>query len=642
MPKALREVKSREDQEEAEPLAEDLEKELQRYEKRDFSSLISQVETEFQMGYWFMRPKLDEWALRLKLYNNQRRDKTAVGDPLMFTIHQTVLASLYSDRLNAEFTARKRADEHKEENWNAMARFDEDQMGKDIFDYEFDWDASWFGRGIAMFMDFDRDTLTPIPEVWDPMTFLRDPRATSVAGDRRGRGRLRFGGREIRLSQNDIKSAGVYFNTKGLKSDGNDISSLFDRNAQLRADAQGLGDVTKYNVKGENADFRALEWLTTWKGKPVLVTLANNRTKIIRYQVVEPGFNLIDRAIYPMAHDWDGVSIPDLTEDKQRARSIVQNGALRAIKAQQEPMYLFDTNKIKNKADLNFGFNKHIGIDGNPNNAVIVAPKDQVRQEVNWILDVLDGGAQRATATPDIQQGANSDQRRTATEQNLVAAKVDTRYSLSAKIFGWSEKRFWLQYIKLYKKHFTSKIDEKQIRTRGAMGSHWTSIKREDIVGEADFDVDIESKAVSDAKRLEKLQMFRAWFKDVYASMPQDVNLRYALRYEGKLSGFDSEIIDGVMAPNADELLAEQENITLSKGDKVDVNPTDDDIIHMEIHNKADDTPEKLAHMAAHKKAMALKKARPDLFPPKQAGQMAMPGAGDMEVARRSMSARPA
>jgi len=42
--------------------------------------------------------------------------------------------------------------------------------------------------------------------------------------------------------------------------------------------------------------------------------------------------------------------------------------------------------------------------------------------------------SQKATATPDIQQGANSEEKRTATELNLQSAKVDTRYSLSAKI----------------------------------------------------------------------------------------------------------------------------------------------------------------------------------------------------------------
>jgi len=74
---------------------------------RNFKELIDQINSEFNISYWFMKPKWEEWALRLKLYNNQKRDKSAVGDPLMFTIHQTVLASLYDDTLSVHLTLEK-------------------------------------------------------------------------------------------------------------------------------------------------------------------------------------------------------------------------------------------------------------------------------------------------------------------------------------------------------------------------------------------------------------------------------------------------------------------------------------------------------------------------------------------------------
>ena len=63
-----------------------------------------------------MKPKWDEWALRLKLNNNQKRDKSAVGDPLLFTIHQTVLASLYDDKLMVSHEGREAGDDEIAEN----------------------------------------------------------------------------------------------------------------------------------------------------------------------------------------------------------------------------------------------------------------------------------------------------------------------------------------------------------------------------------------------------------------------------------------------------------------------------------------------------------------------------------------------
>ena len=55
------------------------------YSNHDFTNLIEQVQSEYQQAWWFIKPKWDEWALRIKLYNNQKRDKDAVGDNTLFT-----------------------------------------------------------------------------------------------------------------------------------------------------------------------------------------------------------------------------------------------------------------------------------------------------------------------------------------------------------------------------------------------------------------------------------------------------------------------------------------------------------------------------------------------------------------------------
>jgi hypothetical protein len=584
-------------------------------ENKDFASLIAQVEAEYQLAWYFMKPKLDEWAVRLKLYNNQKRDKETIGDPLLFTIHQTVLASLYSDRLGVDFLGRESGDEETAENLNALANFDYDEMEKDEIDYEWDWDASFFGRGLLLNLEFDRDLKCPTPEVMDPMTWLRDPRAKSVNGDRKGRGAMKFGGREIRLSKTDMDNAGIYFNYKNLRPDTGDIRSLIDANVQARREAQGLGEVQKFEgLTGDNADYRALEWFTHWKGKKVLVTLANGRKQVIRYTELSTKiWPIVDRVIYPISHDWDGVSIPDLVEDKQRARSIVQNLGLTGIKLGLHPTYLYNTNLVKNRSHFNVEYNKHIGVDGNPAGAVVPLERQAVKQEVNWILEILDTAAQRATATPDIQQGATTEEKRTATELNLVSAKVDTRYSLSAKIFGWSEKRFWKQWYGLYKNHFEKDIDEKVVRIVGAMGAQWRTLTRENIVAHTDPDIKIESKIISDAIKFNELQKYRLFVKDIVAIDPQSSNVRFALRKIGRLSGFTKDEVEQVLPPSVDEMNADTENKKLDNNKLVDVQVYDDDFVHIEVHNKAADTPAKYAHIEAHKRAMMLKRVNPML-----------------------------
>ena len=594
-------------------LDQELEGELKKHDKKDYKGLIDQIEAEYQLAWWYMKPKLDEWALRLKFYNNQKKNKEDVGDPLLFTIHQTVLASLYSDRLGVDFLGREEGDEDTAENLNSLAEFDYDEMEKDIVDYEWDWDASFFGRGLLLTMEFDRKLKCPTPEVIDPMTWLRDPRATSVNGDRKGRGSMKFGGREIRLSKDDMDKAGIYINYDGLKADTSDIRSVVDANVQARADAQGFNDMSKFaKLIGGNADYRLLEWFTYWKGKRILVTLADNRTKVVRYTEIKGDiYPIVDRVFYPISHDWDGVSIPDIVEDKQRARSVLQNLGLAGVKLGLYPRYLYDTNKIKNRKHLDIEFNKHIPVDGNPQNSVITVDTQAVKQEVQWIMELLDTAAQRATATPDIQQGIQSDEKRTATETNLISAKVDTRYSLSAKIFGWSEKRFWKQWYSLYKQNFHEDIDEKVIRIVGAMGAQWRKLTRENIIAHTDPDVKIESRIISDAKKFNELQKYRLFLKDILTTDPQNSNVRFALRKIGRLSGFTKEEVEQVLPPNVDELNAETENDKLNEGNLVDVQIYDDDFIHMEIHNKAADNPQKYAHIEAHKKAMMLKRVNP-------------------------------
>lgn len=586
-------------------------------EKRGFEGLIKQIEKEYEIAWRYMKPKFDEWTLRLKVYNNQKRDKESVGDPLLFTVFQTVLASLYEDRLGVEFLGREAGDEDVGENLNQLAKFDYDEMEKDQLDYEWDWDACFFGRGLMLNMEFDKELQCPTPEVIDPMTFLRDPSAKSVSGDVKGRGAMQYGGYEFRMTKREMEDAGVFFNLKGLRaSKASDIHSNLDRSTELRAEAQGLQAMThtKGTLDGDNKEYKLLNWFTYHNGKPVLVTLADDKKRVVRYRELQgKGFPINDRVLFPMAHDWDGVSIPDIVEDKQRARAVLLNLGLKTAKLGVQPRFLYDTNKITNKNDLNTEFNKHIGVNGQIAGAIQEVQVSGVKQEVQFIMDILSAGAERAMATPDQQVGIPSEDKRTATEIQEVSSNIDRRFSLSARIFGWSEKRFWRQWYNLYKLHFEEDIDEKVIRIRGAMGAQWRGIQRQDIIGSIDPDIVVESRTLSEARRMSDLQSFRAYLADL-AGDP-NANIRYARKKLGKLHGLRKDEIDRLLPPTIDEMVAEEENETLNANKVVNVDATDDHVAHIDIHNKAEDTPAKFAHMNAHKKALMLKKQRPELFP---------------------------
>jgi len=609
-------------------------------ETEDYTSLSRQCQAEYTLGWKHQKPKKDEWEVRLKLYNNQKRDPTAVGDTTLFTIMQTVLASLYADKLEVTFEGREDGDQETAENLTEMAEFDYDEMLKARIDYDWDFDTLFFGHGLVAMEEYERDpennVFVPMPYVIDPMLWIRDPDAVTINGDRSGKGAMRFGGYEVKMTKQDMLDHPHFFKDKlefeeinfegGKESIISSVSSARDLAQGRQSKLKGDGEKS---LK-DNAYYTVTVWYTHWKSsedsKPekYKVWLVNDRDSVIGIQKIDRKrgkrivFPIIDRFLYPTSHDWDGTSVPDLIEDKQRARSVAQNLGLKMMKADMYPMYVYDSNRIKNRNDLNFDFNKFIPADipegGNVSGAIQPIMKSPTNLALlDFIYTSIDASAQKSTATPELQQGAMSESERTLGELNLIASKVDTRYSLSAKVFGWSEADFWYHWYALYDENFAENIDEKILRVVGAFGSRWRPLKRGDIVAHLSPDIMIESVALSRAKNMEDRASFIEYLSLAFSD--PSTNRRYGLKQLGRMSGMTKDQIDRLLPPTIDERIAEDQNELLNENEIVPVLPEDDHNVHLEMHMKAKDTTATLVHIETHKKALSIKKTRPDLFP---------------------------
>ncbi len=578
--------------------------------------VLRQVEEEYQLCWPHTQAKRIESLRRLKLYNNQKRDKDKVGDPLLFSVFNVVLAALYEDRLSVRFEGREEGDDETAENLTATAEFDHGRMEKDEADYEWDWDTGFFGRGLLLLNEFDRspEMMCPVVEVIDPMLFIRDPRATSVNGNQKGYGAARFYGREVGLSKSEMEEHGSYFNLAYLKKD-KDTKNLTNEARQARREAQGLEQSDlKEEALGENYEYSLLEWSTHIGGKKYLVTTANNRKLLVRYQELKgKKWPIIDRVLFPMSHDWDGVSIPDLIEDKQRARSVMINLGMDSAIADLYPMYLFDKNKLKNPNDLDFEFNKWIPVKGDPTKAAYPLQKSLFHNQVNLILNILNTAAEKAVAAPEISQGVQPRQARTLGESELIMAGKGERHSLGARIFGWSDKRFWRQWYWLYKINFKDEIDEKIIRIQGPLAPAWRTLTRENLITRIDPDLYVESASIAKAKRREEFQEFSIFSQ--IAMQDPGTNRRLVLRKMGKILGIKKATMVVMFPATIDEMRAEDENQKINDNKLPQLNALDEDIIHIEFHNRAADTAAKLAHIEAHKQMMMHKKEHPEQFP---------------------------
>lgn len=574
----------------------------------DDEKLAKQIQDEWNVAYRAQEGKRQEQLRRLKLYNNQARKKDKVGDPLLFTVFQTVLAALYDDRLISKWEGNEEGDTETAENLTALAKHDYRVMLKDEADYEWIWDTLFFGRGLMLLHEFDRTegVMAPVPEVIDPMLWLRDPRASSVNGDIRGRGAMRFGGREINLSKSEMKSIPGFYNLDKIKKE-KSSKNLTDQARQERQAAQGT-DHARFmeDSLDENYEYNLTEWFTHIDGEKCIITLANDRKTVIRKQKIKgKKWPIIDRTIFPIAHDWDGVSIPDLIEDKQRARSIMINLGMDAAIADLHPMYLYNKQKIRTETDLNFAFNKAIPVDGDPSNAYLPMQKSNaVTVQVQNILNMLDVAAQKAVSAPEVAQGIQPSEQRTLGENELVAAARGARMSLAASIFGWSERRFWNQWYWLYKQHFKEDIDEKVVRIRGSLVSAWRTLQKDNIITRIDPDVYIVSARVAEAQRQKEFAQLSNFTQLVMQS--PETNQRYVMRKLGRTNGIETDELMLMFPPTIDELKAEDENQLLNENQYVKGSPYEDHIVHLEKHRDANPTPATLAHVEFHKRMLVL------------------------------------
>ncbi len=612
-----------------------LQRAMDKYDQTSFADLIKQVQTEYAIAYISQSARLQENLTRLKLYNNQKLDKDLVGEPLMFGILQGTLAALYDDTMTANFEAKEEGDQDTEENLNSLGKYDYKLMKKAQIDYEWIWDACFFGRGFVYMKEFDRRLMCPKPVVWDSMTFLHDPFAISVNGDIEKNGEMKFGGREISMTKQRMKDNGNFINIGEVRTSGK-LNSLLENAQRERFNAQGLEDVLGKGFAQEaslygNADYNMLEWLTNFKGRKVSLVLSNNMKTVNRFEDLgstKDDWPLIDRPLYPTAHTWNGISIPDLTEDKQRQKSVALNLGIKILKSDLYPAYAYDEKAVKNPADLaniNKDFNRFVPLKGKSNAQTAISPINKASpnmQLLQFVLDSLDASAQRATANPDIQQGQLSKQERTLGELNLVASRVDKRFALATRIFGWSEEAFWQRWYGLYKKNFKDKIDEKIIRLNGAFGAKWRPLTRENIVASVDPDVVIESAIISEANNFKQRTLLTQFGNFVNADPTS--NKRYFQKKLAKLFGMQRDEIDRLFPPTVEEIRAEKENDIINKNNLPPITAQDDHKTHWEIHSKASETEAKLAHMEAHLQAMSIQRNQPELFPqpePTQQGQ---------------------
>lgn len=307
-----------------------------------------------------------------------------------------------------------------------------------------------------------------------------------------------------------------------------------------------------------------------------------------------------------MSHTQITPGVPDFTEDKQRARAILQNYTLDAAKLDVLPMWLFDKAKIKNKQQLrDWKAGKMIEGENLDGNSIIPLTKPAIHQFSQGIMEELETNAQKALATPEMQQGILSATKRTATEIAETSAGVNNRFGLTAALFSLSEQNAAMMWYDQYKRNFKS-IDKKTVRLIGPFGPKPLPITSDSFKFKSDPDVKIESRTVSQAQKQDQLtKLFQ--FGQVLLQTP-GASMRMFAKKAGRLMFRKSEV-DALLPQTVDEMKAEAENNLLDDDKfqgsvdgmpfKVEIDPMDDHQTHLEIHGKASAPAGKIVSLGA-------------------------------------------
>jgi len=562
---------------------------------------LLQAKTEFSLAKDTMASKWLQWQTNLKLYDNLKRDKEAIGANLLYILFNTLLSFLYFDKLTVSFLPRESGDVDRCDLITNLAKFDHEEMEKGKLNYDILWDSLFFGNSFVYLGGLKNQT--PEMEVVDPFTIYIDPEASSLQS-------ARFIALERQMTKDQMIKKGF----KNIDKLITPPESQSKEASQARKDAKNEVNTSEPSDY-DNKLFIVLEWFSTIEGKKVHFFTDYNCSLLL--SEIKPlvfkdnEYPLVDYAFSPIPHTFWSISVPDLIEDKQRAMAILLNLSLELEKLKLYPRYLFDSNAIQNIQDLrNVQFNKYIPVNAAGRSVRdIVAPLEQssITTSTDAVYAMIRDFAERAVGTPALKQGIVSTGKRTATELQLAAINADTRNSLSAKLFALNEIKFWKKWLNRYQQ-YKSLAKGKIVRIQGALGVRFETLETDTFNFKSDPDIIVESANVIAQKKLMDRQFLTEMSPVLIDQETPQSAKRYFRRKLLQLSDFSKDEIDQILPLNFDEMRAYEENKVLEKGKIPEIEPDDDHYVHISIHNQIPynntTKPALIAHIQTHKDAL--------------------------------------
>lgn len=440
------------------------------------SDLLEQIKAENQIGKDYINPKKQQILDRVQRHIKQNKTPWLMNINMISNTIDTLIAGSYIDEPQVKFVSRDMFYENEQaENLNNMAKFDSKEQDYQQIDYQVQRDRYFFGLGIKYRHWFDTTLLSPIFYAVNPVLAIYDPTPTLIGKYKASQ--YKYFGFYMSDSMFNLKSDPQYDKSKLSKVS----RTAIDNDKELYKQAVAISDNTQVVCDDLllNHKVELYHHFTIYNGSKWLITTDAEMKVIVRQVELKPVLKeekknpmLIPRPFafyFYKPERWKvlGVSVPDLLEDKEQAKTILINANI--IKANLEAYggkFVVNSRIIKNKEDVLKPstwpkyFFADMPANENLSNAMMELPTSSIKQDPLTMTSIIEREAVLDTKTDQMQMGIVPDKTMTKAEQQSVQSNANMLSSLNLKTYMRGEYDFRFLRWRTYQEYF-SQSDEK-------------------------------------------------------------------------------------------------------------------------------------------------------------------------------------
>lgn len=523
--------------------------------------ILSQIQNEYDLGYTLAEPIREEFDRETKLFNYQKKIKDKIWDSTLFNVHSAMMAREYIDRPTSKFEGNV-GQQMLIDNLNTTLDidFNDSYLENMIYDWKHDKFLRWLGIVVRNGWDWELKVNTF--DLIDPRLAILDPDWNYRTWDYSF-----FWFNKIEYRKNLENGDFENIDSIARHGSGGEAKDLRQKD-QENANLESSQSINKENPWIETYyHFAYFNWVRA------MVVVANIRTEIINVKIYKEdkkvkAFDDILAITYrrPRKNTPFGDRMPRYVWDVQVAKSMLANLRFDKAKAELYPMYLRNTRLIKNKADLDFWFNKVV--DVNPleweslSNAVTPLQRDVSANNSYVLDDSLDKQVEASTSIGKIAQWTSPERREAATTNELIQDNTDINLAFTAKIDAiWYERLIKVRYAG-YMENFEAG-DKKIIYMQTWFGSIPREIKRKDFLTDVALKIKIETVVeIREKNQTDSIAYWQLiWYLQTIPNRPISSQLNTLRNFARSMNMSDDKIYNELPA-TAQELIA-QSNIWL-------------------------------------------------------------------------------